>query len=139
MPLWRANYLTPDIMKPSLPVAKINGIAVNGQAHIQPGVNNWIGVCIVEENILDIDFEKPESIVIEYEGTFNCRKFQTKGKGKAKVLAVTPVPQANKITITFEGINEPELERDLKKDLSHSYDENLPAYINKKDRLIKTK
>lgn len=131
--------LTPEIMKSSLPVAKINGIAVHGQAHIQPGINSWIGVCVMEENVWNVDHEKPESLIIEFEGSFNCRKFQTKGKGKAKVLAVTPSTRDNKITITFEGIDKPELERELKKDLSHSYDENLPAYINKNTRLPQIK
>lgn len=117
-------------MKSSLPIAKINGRIVHGQAHIQPGVNSWIGVCIVDKNLLDYDLVYMESAIIEYEGPFNCRTFDTNGKGKAKILSVSQALENNHVTITFEGVDKPELERRLTKDLCHSYDENLPAYIN---------
>lgn len=122
-------------MKSSLPVAKINGNVVQGQAHIQPGVNNWIGVCIIDEGLLDYDSENLESIIINYEGPFNCRTFTTKGNGKAKILAVSPAVQSDQVTITFEGVEEPELQKELQKGLCHSYNSNLPVYVNKKSHL----
>lgn len=124
-------------MKTSLPIAKINGRIVHGQAHIQPGVNNWIGVCIADKSLLDYDSVNLESVIVEYEGPFNCRKFDTNGKGKAKILSISQALKNNHVTITFEGIDKPELERKLIKDLCHSYDENLPAYINDFDSLEK--
>lgn len=133
------NTLTQDTMKSSLPVAKINGNIVHGQAHIQPGVNRWIGVCIIDEELLDYNPENLESVIIDYEGPFNCRKFQTSGKGKAKLLAVSPAIQKNKVTITFEGVEKAQLERQLVKDLCHSYDENLPVYINNKKQGLNKK
>lgn len=117
-------------MKSSLPIAKINGRIVHGQAHMQPGVNSWIGVCVLDAELLDYNPKKMESAIIEYEGPFNCRTFDTNGKGKARILSVSQSPKNNHVTITFEGVDIPELERKLTKDLCHSYDENLPAYVN---------
>jgi hypothetical protein len=116
----------------SLPIAKINGKTVRGQAHIQPGVNSWIGICVINNHLLKGDLKELEYLTIEYEGPFNCRKFHTRGKGKARILAVSQAITKNQVTITFEGIDEPKLEKRLKKDLKHSYNENLPVYINKK-------
>ena len=122
-------------MKSSLPIAKINGNVVHGQAHIQPGINKWIGVCNINRDVLEYDSDNLGSIIIDYEGPFNCRSFHTKGRGKAKVLAISDAAQSDQITITFEGVEEPELQKELKKDLCHSYNENLPVYINNNQRL----
>lgn len=121
-------------METSLPVAKINGKVTRGQAHVQPGVNNWIGVCMVTEDLLDKNIEDWSSKIIEYEGPFNCRKYNTNGKGKAKILSVSKIPHKNELIITFEGIEKPQLEKSLKRRLKFSYNENLPVFINKMSR-----
>lgn len=121
-------------METSLPVAKINGNVTRGQAHIQPGVNKWIGVCIVSEDLLDKNIDNWASIIVDYEGPFNCRKHQTHGKGKAKILCVSNIPRKDELIITFEGIEEPNLKKGLKERLKFSYDENLPVFINQRSR-----
>lgn len=121
-------------METSLPIAKINGNIARGQAHIQPGVNSWIGVCIVLDDFFKTEPEELSSTVINYEGPFNCRKYQTTGKGKAKILSISKMPQKNQLIITFEGVGEPKLKRRLKQKLKFSYDENLPLFINRKIR-----
>lgn len=113
----------------TLPTAKINGKLAYGQAHMQPGINNWIGVCIISNRLLAKGPEKLKAFVIEYEGPFNCGEECINGKGKATVLHTTPTQEKDHTIITIEGIEEPQLEKGLKKELRFSYDENLPVYF----------
>lgn len=126
-------------METSLPTAKINDNIVYGQAHIQPGINNWIGVCITREDLLEDDPENWASTIIKYEGVFNCKKHQTVGTAEAKILSVTATPQINHLAITFEGVEDPELKKGLQQELKFSYDENLPVYLNHKTHSKKKK
>ncbi|WP_372636471.1 hypothetical protein [Fodinibius sp.] len=114
----------------TLPIVKVNGKSARGQAHIQPGVNNWIGVCVVRNHLLPQHNLKDKGFTVEFEGPFNSGEECINGKGKAKVLHVSPSKQKNRVIITIEGVGEPLLEKKLKKELRFSYDENLPVYLN---------
>lgn len=118
----------------TLPAAKINGNVVHGQAHIQPGINNWIGVCIIPDRLLEINDEQWKSVVLDYEGIFNCGKESINGKSKAKILHISPDISKDNLVITLEGIEEPELDRKIGKDLRFGYNENLPVYMNVKGK-----
>lgn len=114
-------------MNTSMPVAKINGKVVHGQAHMQPGINNWIGICVTGNEQIIQDFQDQESVVVEFEGLFNCGEDCINGKGKAKVLHISRSAQTDKLTINIEGIEKPKLEKEPKKELKFSYNENLPV------------
>lgn len=124
-------------MSITLPAAKINGKLAHGQAHIQPGVNNWIGVCIISDSLIAKGPEKLETFVIEYEGPFNCGEECINGKGKATILYTSPTREKDQVIITIEGIGEPKLEKKLKKELRFSYNENLPVYLKTRGRKAK--
>src|SRR5690625_1811000 len=117
-------------MKTTWPAAKIKGKVAYGLAHIQPRINEWIGVCIIPSSLLGGDPESWKSAIIEYEGLFNSEEERTNGKGKAKILHFTAAEQENQFIINIEGIGKPELEKRLVKKLTFSYDENLPVNIN---------
>lgn len=114
-------------MKITLPVAKINGQLVHGQAHIQPGSNHWIGVCIIKNNLIDDNPENRKFLTIDYEGPFNCGEECINGKGKAKVLHISSRAKKNRLIINIEGIEDPQLEKKLETKLTFSYNENLPV------------
>lgn len=113
----------------TLPMVKVNGKTARGQAHIQPGINNWIGVCIVSSHLLNARSLKEKSVVIDYEGPFNCGEECMPGKGKAKVLHISPFKQKNQVIITVEGIEEPQIKKKWSKELTFSYNENLPVNL----------
>lgn len=117
-------------MEITLPIVKVNGKTGRGQAHIQPGVNNWIGVCVVSDHLVPRRTIKDKAVTVEFEGPFNCGEECINGKGKAKVLHISPSKQKNRVIITIEGVGEPLLEKRWKKELRFSYDENLPVYLN---------
>lgn len=114
-------------MKTTTSFAKLNGKVVHGEAHIQPGVNNWIGICITGDEQFIKKLGSQDSVIVEYKGLFNCGEKYTNGKGKAKVLHITRDSPSNKLIINIEGIEEPELEKKLEKKLKFSYNKNLPV------------
>lgn len=95
----------------STSIAKINGIVVHGQAHIQPGINNWIGICITDNEQFTKELESQDIVIVDYEGFFNNGEGCTNGKGKAKVLYIKRDSLSNKLVINIERIEEPELEK----------------------------
>lgn len=127
------------IMNPNILIAKINGKMVQGQAHIQPGVNDWIGVFTVPDNLLGSNPETWKTLTVEYEGPFNCRKECINGKGKARIIYTRPSKIKGKLIVNLQGIEKPQLEKDLEQNLRFSYNENLPVYEtdNQRRRRIK--
>lgn len=105
-------------------IPKINGKQVDGQAHLQPGINHWIGIFEVAKDLLDDHFEDWKSAIIEYEGPFHCRKECTYGKGKAKIMYVHPEDEKH-IRIHVRGTGEPELEKAISENRQHRYNVNL--------------
>lgn len=112
-------------MKSSTQTAKINGENVEGLAHIQPGVNKWIGIFEVSDTLAAEIQKSKAPCVIDYEGPFNCGKECVKGFGKAKVIYYSPTGSEGKIKISIEGLDEPQLEKEVKP-IKFSYNENLP-------------
>lgn len=106
--------------------AKINGIIVEGQAHIQPGINKWIGVFIITDALFTTIQNGDEPSIIVYEGPFKCGKECVGGTGKAKIIYSQPGGLKGKIKINVEGIDKPHLEKEVEP-IKHSYNENLPT------------
>lgn len=113
-------------MKSESTGAKINNKNVlDGKGHLQPGINNWIGVFLVRNDLLEGDPEQWASHVIEYEGPFNCRSKHINGKGRAKIIHIRPGDQKSQVFINVEGIGEPELEEEPATPIRFSYNANL--------------
>ena len=106
--------------------SKINNKRVEGEGHLQPGDNQWIGVFNVAEDLLQGEPSSWKSKVIEYEGPFDCRYEHINGKGKGQISHIRYDRKKRKVIINVEGIEAPKLERRLKKELRHHYNTNLP-------------
>lgn len=113
-------------MESSAKSAKINGEIVEGQAHIQPGINRWIGVFTITDTLLTNIQNSKEPSTIDYEGPFNCGKECVNGTGKAKIIYTHPEVLKGKIKINVEGLDKPRLEREVEP-IRYSYNENLPT------------
>lgn len=105
--------------------AKINGKNVlQGEGHLQPSVNPWIGIFLVEKDLIEGTPDQWVSTVISYEGPFNCRGKYTTGKGRAKITHVRPDNEGRSFFISVEGTEAPQLDNEPKP-LKFSYNENL--------------
>lgn len=107
--------------------AKINGIRVQGHGHLQPGVNQWIGIFEVPANLLEDEPEKWIKIVVKYEGPFDSKIGSTTGQGKAKIIHVKKTPKGE-ITISLQGIGKPKLLNDLDSKIKYGYNGNLAPW-----------
>ena len=113
-------------MKPERSNATINGIPVQGDAHVQPGPNYWIGIFLVKHDLLEGDCATWKSAIVEYEGPFNCRQEATTGKGKAKIIHASPADEKGFSRIHVEAVERPALkEEQIKKNLQTGYNPNL--------------
>ena len=115
-----------SIMKVKIDKAKINGIKVEGRGHLQPGINNWIGIFVVGDDLLEDDSRQWPSVVVDYEGPLNCEEECTNGKGKAKIIHVRPHSESNKFMISIQGIDKPILDKQIDKNAQFHYNSNLP-------------
>jgi len=114
-------------MKPKPRNATINGIPVQGKAHVQPAPNYWIGVFLVERNLLEGDCSRWVSTVIEYEGPINCKTECTDGKGRAKIIHAVPAGKKGRIRIHVEAVERPLLSKEeIRNGVQDGYNANLP-------------
>lgn len=117
-------------MKTSTPIpksrlGKINGKEIlHGEGHIQPNINQWIGIFLVKKDLLNSEPEQWVSTIISYEGSFNCREKYVDGKSRGKIIHVRPGDKEDEFFINVEGTEEPQLEDELKP-LRFSYNGNL--------------
>jgi hypothetical protein len=112
-------------MESSSQKAKINGIIVDGQAHIQPGANNWIGIFIVSLPLF-VKIQNSQESVIDYEGPFNCGEECVHGNGKGKIIYSCSVDSKDEMKINIQGLEKPNLEREVKQ-IRFNYNKNLPT------------
>jgi len=106
---------------------KINNISVDGEGHLQPEPNPWIGIFKVDPNFLDGGPKDWESAVVYYEGPFNARREYINGRGKAKIIHARWDEGTPKIVINVEGVEAPELDKELKHKIRERYTPNWPA------------
>lgn len=90
-------------------ISKINGHRVLGHGYLQPGVNHWIGIFTVAEDLVEDGMENWLSADVFYEGDFLCEGKHRFGKGNAKIIYVHP-DKGRRICIHVEGVDKPEFE-----------------------------
>lgn len=120
-------------MKDQAKHARINGEPIEGQAHIQPAPNYWIGIFRVKNNLLEGHCSQWKSVIVEYEGPINCKEECTDGKGKAKIIHAIPAGPEDKVEIHIEATERPELEKEeLRNTIQTGYNANLspPKVLN---------
>lgn len=107
--------------------AMINGKRVQGHGHLQPGINQWIGVFEVPINLLEGQPKKWKKLVIEYEGPFDSKIGSTSGHGKAKIMHVRENKRGEPI-ISVQGVGKPILLDDLDGKIKYDYNGNLAPW-----------